>query len=139
MNAIWKGTAAAAIIGTLALASVTPSEARNRWIGPAAAGFAAGAIVGSAAVASTHGYYGSGYAYGPGYSSYAYDAPVYGSYGYAPTYAPTYSYGGAYDAYAYEAAPVYSAPLYYRSRSGSRGCVSQGNYGQSVDESACNR
>jgi len=141
MNAIWKGTAAAAIIGTLALASVTPSEARNRWIGPAAAGFAAGAIVGSAAAASSYGYYGPGYAYGPAYNSYAYDAPVYGSYGsygYAPTYAPTYSYGGAYDAYAYEAAPVYSAPTYYR-RSGSKGCVSQGNYGQSADESACNR
>ena len=141
MNAIWKGTAAAAIIGTLALASVTPSEARNRWIGPAAAGFAAGAIVGSAAAASSYGYYGPGYAYGPAYNSYAYDAPVYGSYGsygYAPTYAPTYSYGGAYDAYAYEAAPVYSAPTYYR-RSGSRGCVTQGNYGQSADESACNR
>ena len=46
MTRILKGTAVAALIGAAALASVTPSEARNRWIGPAAAGFAAGAIVG---------------------------------------------------------------------------------------------
>ena len=49
MTRILKGTAIAALIGAAALASVTPSEARNRWIGPAAAGFAAGAIVGAAA------------------------------------------------------------------------------------------
>ena len=122
MTRILKGTAIAALIGAAALASVTPSEARNRWIGPAAAGFAAGAIVGAAASGA--------YAYGPGYYSPGY------------TYAPAYAYetAPAYDAYAYEPAPVYVAPrYYYGGRSGSRGCYSQGNYGQSVDESACNR
>jgi hypothetical protein len=124
MTGILKGTAIAALIGAAALASVTPSEARNRWIGPAAAGLAVGAIVGSAATgAYAYGprYYEPGYAYAPAYSGYAYEA--------AP----------AYDAYAYEAAPVYVAPRYYRGRSGSNGCSTQGNYGQSVDESACNR
>ncbi len=118
MTAILKGAAAAALVGALALASATPGEARNRWIGPAAVGFAAGAIVAGAA-ANANAYYGPGYR-APGYA-------------YGPTYAP------AYDAYAYEAAPVYSAPRYYRSRSSSNGCYTQGNYGQSVDESACNR
>jgi hypothetical protein len=125
MTRILKGTAIAALIGAAALASITPSEARNRWIGPAAAGFAAGAIVGSAAsgaYAYSPGYYEPGYAYAPAYSS-----------GYVYETAP------AYDAYAYEAAPVYVAPRYYRGRSGSNGCYTQGNYGQSVDESACNR
>lgn len=123
MNIILKSAGAAALVGALALTSMTSAEARNRWIGPAAAGFAAGAIVGGAA-AGAYGprYYDSGYAYGPAYNNtYAYETP-------------------AYDAYAYEAAPVYApvyAPRYYRS--GSRGCASQGNYGQSVDESACNR
>lgn len=125
MTPILKGAAVAALVGAAALASVTQSEARNRWIGPAAAGFAAGAIVGSAATAGAYGYgpryYDSGYAYAPAYSGYVYET--------AP----------AYDAYAYEAAPVYVAPRYYRGRSGSNGCYSQGNYGQSVDESACNR
>lgn len=122
MTAILKGAAIAALVGAAALASVTQSEARNRWIGPAAAGFAAGAIVGGVA-AGAYGprYYEPGYAYGPTYNTYAYERP-------------------AYDAYAYETAPVYTAPrYYYRSRSGSNGCTTQGNYGQSVDESACNR
>ena len=78
MTRILKGTAIAALIGAAALASVTPSEARNRWIGPAAVGFAAGAIVGSAATgAYAYGgprYYDPGYAYAPSYSGYAYDA-----------------------------------------------------------------
>lgn len=118
MTAIIKSAGAAALVGALAIASATPGEARNRWIGPAAAGFAAGAIVGGAAA----GAYGPRY-YEPGYA-----------------YAPGYAYGSGYDAYAYEPAPVYAAPrYYYRSRSGSNGCYSQGNYGQSVDESACNR
>lgn len=123
MTRILKGTAIAALVGAAALASVTQSEARNRWIGPAAAGFAAGAIVGSAA---------SG--------AYAYGGPRYYDPGYS--YAPAYTYEAApvYDSYAYEPAPVYVAPTYYyRSRSGSNGCYSKGNYGQSVDESACNQ
>ena len=124
MNVVLKSAGAAALVGAVVLASANPSEARNRWIGPAAAGFAAGAIVGSAAANSyayRSGYYAPGYAYGPAYDTYAYETP-------------------AYDAYAYEAAPVYApvyAPRYYRS--GSRGCATQGNYGQFVDESACNR
>ncbi len=125
MKPVLKSAAIAALVGAAALASVTQSEARSRWIGPAAAGFAAGAIVGSAATANA--YYGPRY-YDPGYA-------------YAPAYSSGYVYetAPAYDAYAYEAAPVYVAPRYYRGRSGSNGCYSQGNYGQSVDESACNR
>ena len=123
MNRMMKGAAIAALVGAAALASVTQSEARNRWIGPAAAGFAAGAIVGSAAT-----------------GAYAYGGPRYYDPGYS--YAPAYTYEAApvYDSYAYEPAPVYVAPTYYyRSRSGSNGCYTKGNYGQSVDESACNR
>jgi hypothetical protein len=118
MNFVLKSAGAAALVSAAVLASTTSGEARDRWIGPAAAGFAAGAIVGSAATA-----YGSGY-YSPGYDAYAYE--------------PTYNTVPAYDAYAYEPAPVYVAPRRYY-RSGSRGCATKGNYGQSVDESACNR
>ena len=122
MNFILKSAGAAALVGAVALASMTPSEARNRWIGPAAAGFAAGAIVGSAATAGAYAYgpryYEPGYAYAPApaYDSYAYETPTYVE----PTYAePTYYYG------------------YGRNRSG---CGrSPGNYGQSVDRSACNQ
>jgi hypothetical protein len=119
MNRTLKGAAIAALIGAAALASVTPSEARNRWIGPAAAGFAAGAIVGSAASGA--------YAYGPNY----YGGPAYSS-GYAYESAP------AYDSYAYESEPVYTAPRYYRYGGDRSGCATQGNYGQ-IDRSACNQ
>ena len=57
MNMVLKGAATAALLGVVVLASATPSEARSRWVAPAAAGFAAGAIVGGAAAS----------AYGPGY------------------------------------------------------------------------
>ena len=117
MNRTLKGAAIAALIGAAALASVTPSEARTRWIGPAAAGFAAGAIVGSAASGA--------YAYGPRY----YGGPTYSGYAYES--AP------AYDSYAYESEPVYTAPRYYRYGDRS-GCATQGNYGQ-IDRSACNQ
>ncbi len=115
MKPVLKSAAIAALVGAAALASVTQSEARSRWIGPAAAGFAAGAIVGSAATAGA--YYGPRY-YDPGYA-------------YAP--AP------AYDSYAYETyeTPTYVAPRYYRYGDRS-GCATLGNYGQ-VDRSACNR
>jgi len=124
MKRTLKGAAIAALVGAAALASITPSEARSRWIGPAAAGFAAGAIVGSAATAGAYAYspryYDPGYAYAPVYSGYAYEpAPVY-------------------ESYAYEtAAPVYVAPRYYRYGDRS-GCATLGNYGQ-IDRSACNQ
>jgi len=123
MTPILKGAAIAALVGAAALASVTQSEARNRWIGPAAAGFAAGAILGSAATAGAYAYgpryYEPGYAYAPAYSGYAYEtAPVY-------------------ESYAYETAPVYVAPRYYY-RGDRSGCAAAGNYGQ-IDRSACNQ
>ncbi len=94
---------------------MTPSEARNRWVGPAAAGFAAGAIVGSAAAGAAYGGYAPGYAYGPRYDAYAYEpAPVY-------------------------AEPTYVAPTYYYGYRRGSGCATQGNYGVSVDRSACNQ
>jgi hypothetical protein len=124
MNIILKSAGAAALVGAVALASMTPSEARNRWIGPAAAGFAAGAIVGSAAAGAygyRGGYYDPGYAYGSGYDAYAYESPTY----VAPTYVE----------------PTYAAPTYYYGygRDRSNCGRSPGNYGQSVDRSACNQ
>ena len=118
MKQALKGAAIAALIGAAALASVTPSEARNRWIGPAAAGFAAGAIVGSAATGA-YAYGGPRY-YGPAYSGYAYES------------------GPVYDSYAYESAPVYTAPSYYYYGGDRSGCATRGNYGQ-IDRSACNQ
>ena len=82
----------------MALAAVTPGEARNGRNAAAAIGFGAGALVGAAVAGSAYnGYYGPGYGYGP-------------SYGYAPGY---YAQPG----YAYEAEPVYvagAAPLLSR-------------------------
>ena len=79
--------------GTLALAAVTPSQARDGRNAAAAIGFGAGALVGAAAASSyNNGYYGPGYAYGPAY----YDGPAY-AYEPAPVYvepAPTYYYSG---------------------------------------------
>jgi hypothetical protein len=73
----------------------------GRWIGPAAAGFAAGAIAGGALAPR---YYDEGY--------YAYGAaPGYYAYGAAPGY---YAYGAAPGYYAYGAAPGYVVtPGYY--------------------------
>jgi hypothetical protein len=98
------GALAATLIAATAMMA-TPSEARCRGCGAAAAGFVAGAAVG--AIASNSYYGGPGYAYyGPGYG--------YG-YGYAPGYAyyggPTYYSGPAYyNSYAY--APRQSLPEY---------------------------
>ena len=117
MNMVWKSAAAAALLGAVALASATPGEARSgRWAA-AGAGFAAGTVAGAAAANA----YGSGY--------------------YAPGYADGTRYSDpAYSAYAYEGAPVYPAPRYYRGAvSSSNGCTTEGNYGQGVDESACNQ
>ncbi len=113
MNMVLKSAATAALLGAVALASATPGEARNRWVGPAAAGFAAGTVVGAAAANS--------YAYAPGY------------------YQQGYAYTPGYDAYA-SGGSVYAAPGYYRGQvSSSNGCVTEGNYGQGIDESACNQ
>jgi hypothetical protein len=122
MNVVLKTAGAAALVGAVTLASMTASEARGRWIGPAAAGFAAGAIVGSAAAGAygyNRGYYAPGYAYGPAYDAYAYETPTYA----APVYVE----------------PTYAAPTYYYGYPRSGCGSSQGNYGQSVDRSACNQ
>jgi hypothetical protein len=98
MNAITKTAAVGGLVGALALASMTASEARVRPWAAAGIGFAAGALIGAAA-ANAHSRAQYGYYYGP---HYAYDpyyapAPVYA----APVYAtPVY------------AAPVYAAPAY---------------------------
>jgi hypothetical protein len=92
MKTVLKYAAAVALTGALALAAVSPSQARGGRNAAAAIGFGAGALVGAAA-ASNYCYYDRG-GYGPGY---AYD--------------PGYAYE---DNYAYEAAPVYApAPTYY--------------------------
>ena len=110
MNMVWKSAATAALLGVVALASATPGEARyGRWAA-AGAGVAAGAALGAAAAG----------AYGPGYY-----------------YRPGYAYGSAYDAYA-SGGSVYGTPGSYYQYDMS-GCASQGNYGQSVDRSACNQ
>jgi hypothetical protein len=82
--------------------AATPSEARCRGCGAAAAGFVAGAVVGAAATSAYNrpGYYG-GYYGGPGY---AYGGYYGGPYAYAP--GPAY-YGE----------PVYAAAPSYRTGS----------------------
>lgn len=95
MNTMLKtGAVAAALIGAIAM-SATPSEARCRGCGAAAAGFAGGLAVGAIAANSyNRGYYGSGYGY----------------------YEPGYAYGGPayYDSYAYEPGYSYRAPAQTR-------------------------
>lgn len=107
MRNFGKIAMAVALVGAAALATATPSDARNGRNTAAAIGFGAGALVGAAAVSSANnGYYGSGY-YEPGY---AYDS------GYVE---PGYAYQPAYaDDYAYEPAPVYAPAPRYRYRVG---------------------
>ena len=93
MNRIVKPAMVLGLAGILAVASMTPSEARNRGWAAAGIGFAAGALIGAAAANANNHYYGSGYRYG---------------------YRPAYGYGPGYaydDAYAYQP-PVYAAPAY---------------------------
>ena len=87
MRNFGKIAMAAALVGAAALATATPSDARNGRNTAAAIGFGAGALVGAAAVSAANNnyYYGSGY-YEPGYA-------------YEPAYAGEY--------YAYEPAPTY--------------------------------
>jgi hypothetical protein len=87
------GAVAAALIGAVAM-TATPSEARCRGCGAAAAGFVGGLAVGAIAANANNGYsygpsygYGYGYGYEPGYAYYGGPA-YYGSYAYAP--APRY-------------------------------------------------
>ncbi len=118
MKTMFKFAAAAVLTGALAVAVVTPSEARNGRNAAAIGGFAVGAVVGAAAAsAANSSYYGgpgyddSGYAYGPGY-----------------VVEPSY---------AYEPEPVYVAPAYrYRSNSYRPPCAIDMGYGK-LDYSSC--
>jgi hypothetical protein len=105
MKTIFKYAVAATLVGALALAVASPSEARGGRNAAAIGGFVAGALIGSAVV--NGGYYG-----GPGYYG---GSGYYGpAYGYAPGYYAQPGYGYE-DSYAYEPAPVYSGRRYYRS------------------------
>ena len=102
MNMVFKSSATAVLLGVLAFAFVTPSEARyGRWAA-VGAGLAAGAAIGGV------GYYRPGYAYRSGYDAYASDGSAYTTPG-----------------------------TYYQNDMS--GCATQGNYGVSVDRSACNQ
>ena len=93
MNTMLKtGAVAAALIGAIAM-SATPSEARCRGCGAAAAGFVGGLAVGAiASNAYNNSYYGPGYGYGYGYApGYAYE-PGYAYYGGGPAYYDSYAY-----------------------------------------------
>jgi len=116
MKTIVKYAAAAALTGALALAAVTPGQARNGRNAAIIGGFAAGAVVGAAAASAAN----DGYYYGPG-PGYAYE--------------PGYVDDGA---YAYEPAPGYAPaqPYYYSGRS-TEGCATKGKYPGTLDYSAC--
>jgi hypothetical protein len=107
MNNFGKFALAATVTGAMALAAVSPSEARNGRNTAAAVGFGAGALVGAAVASSAnrgpyYGYYGRQGYYEQGYA-----------------YEPAYTYESDY--YAYEPAPVYrAAPRYYRGVIGSQ-------------------
>jgi hypothetical protein len=101
-----KPLAVLGVAGAIAMAAVTPSEARNgrnaAAIGAGVAGFAVGAAVGSAAANANRGYYYGEPAYGyysePAYvDTYAY-APRRSYYGGDPSgyYAPNYGYPRSY-------------------------------------------
>jgi hypothetical protein len=115
MKTLFKIAAAATLTGALALAGVTPSQARDGRNAAAAIGFGAGALVGAAAASANNGYYGPGYAYAPGPGYYA-------------------------DDYAYEPAPVYvdPAPGYYYSGRYQRNRQSCGQSPGSMNYTSCN-
>ena len=91
MNTICKYAGATALAGALALAAITPGQARDGRNTAAAIGFGAGALVGAAVAGSAYnsgyyydsGYYGDAYAYEPGYA-YAPGPAYYNDYAYAP-------------------------------------------------------
>ncbi len=93
MKSILKVAGAIGVAGVMALAAVTPSQARGGRVAAAVAGgLVAGAVIGAAAANSGYYYGGPGYYYGPGYA-----------------YEPAYAYGPG---YAYGPAPVYAEPVY---------------------------
>ena len=108
MNAILKYTLTAAVTGAVALAAISPGQARDGRNAAAAVGFGAGAVAGAAIASSAN----NGYYYGPGY------------------YAAEPAYVNDQPAYAYE-----PAPRYYRSYRGNS-CVTDGGYGR-PDYGAC--
>lgn len=79
MKKVLKYAGTIALTGALAIAAVTPSQARDGRNAAAAVGFAAGAAIGAAAASDDRYYYGGPYAYEP--------APVY------VEPAPRYRYG----------------------------------------------
>ena len=95
MRMLGKTAMVLGVAGTMAIGSITASDARPRYWAAGAAGFAVGAAVGAAAANASAGYY--------------YGTPGYDSYAYSPSYAyeQSYAYEPAY------AAPVYTAPSYY--------------------------
>jgi hypothetical protein len=93
------GAVAATLLAAVAM-TATPSEARCRGCGAAAAGFVAGAAVGAIATNSYNNrYYGYGYGYSPGYAYYGGPRYYRGGYG-AYAYAPAYGYSGGSYGYA---------------------------------------
>jgi hypothetical protein len=107
MRSFVKTAAVAGVAGVLAIASMTPSEARNRGWGVAAGIGLAGAAIASAAAANSYyygpgyyGYYGADYGYAPGYAYEPYYAAPGYSYGYAPGYS-AYAYAPGYSGYGY--------------------------------------
>lgn len=120
MKTIFKLASAAVLTGAIALAVVTPSEARHgrNAAGAAAIGFGVGAVVGAAAAsAANRNYYG-----GPGYY---YDSGYY----YGPGYV-------AEPSYAYEPEPVYVVPSYRYRNNYRPPCALDMGYGK-LDYSAC--
>ena len=98
MNRFVKPALALGIVGAMALAVATPSEARSgrnaAVVGAGIAGFAVGTALGAAAASN------SGYYYGP----YGYQEPAYGYYR-----EPAYGYNSApaYEGYAYAPSPTF--------------------------------
>jgi len=91
MKAIVKPALVLGLAGTLAIASMSPSEARGRGWVAAGIGLAAGAAIAGAAANS--GYYNPGY-YAYGYDPYDAPAPVYVA---PPAYYDTNSSSYGYD------------------------------------------
>ena len=95
MKTLFKLAIATTLTGALALAAISPSEARDGHNAAAIGiGIGAGVLAGATIVNSRYGYYGSGYYAEPGYAPGYYAEP---GYAYEPVYvepAPTYYYSG---------------------------------------------